>query len=140
MAHPITDALVAAGSDQAARQLIKASAYGSLPTPDALTAGTRMVAIIDGPTMVSGNLVRVVLALWIDFGFGMELQDLGNLNPFFFRNPPILVPDPGGDIVRTWTNPDGSTGSAVFREDLDGALMQACYDAVERFVGTGGVM
>ena len=135
MPSPVSDAMVGMTPDQKADY--KATHYGTIATPNALTAGTRIVSIIEGPTTVNG-LVRVVLALWIDFGLGMELQDLGNLNPFYFKNPPILVDDPGGDIVRTWTNPDGSTGTRVLREDLDQALMQACMDAVEGFVGTGG--
>jgi len=136
MTHPISDELV--GMTPEERAAHKAAVYGSLPTPDALTAGSRIVSIIEGPTYENG-LVRVVLALWIDFGQGMELQDLGNLNPFFFRNPPILVPDPGGDIERTSEDPRTHVVTSTFyREDLDQALMQSCMDALEGFVGTGG--
>ena len=137
MAHPIMDAMTS--MTPAERAAYKASVYASRPTPDSLMAGTRMVAIAEGPTIENG-MVRVVLNLWIDFGFGMEIQDIGAINPVYFKNPPILVPDPGGDITRTWTNHDGSTGSLVLREDPDQALMQACMDLLEPFVGTGGEM
>lgn len=138
MSHPISDAM--AGMTPEERAVYKAQQYAARPTPDALTAGSRIVSIIDGPTYENG-LLRVVLALWIDFGFGMELQDLGSMNPFYFRNPPILVDDPGGDIVREWTDPlTGLPQSRTLREDPDQALMQACMDAVESFVGTGGEM
>jgi len=82
-----------------------------------------------------------VLALWIDSGVGWELIDISAANPFYFRNPPILVPDAGGDIERTFTDPITGTVSSVFyREDPDAALEQMCYDAVEHFQGTGGEM
>jgi hypothetical protein len=159
MASPISDAM--AGMTAAERAAYKASVYGSRPTPDALTAGTRMTAIVEGPTygyLANGvfsqtpggvPVVRTVLALWIDYGTGFQLIDLDapanhtstwGGNPLYLTNPPILVPDPGGDITRTWTNPDGSTGSLVLREDPDQALMQACMDAVENIVGPGNEM
>ena len=136
MSHPISDAM--AGMTPEERAVYKAEQYAARPTPDNLTAGTRIVSIIEGPTYENG-LVRVVLALWIDFGMGMELQDLGSMNPFYFRNPPILIDDAGGDIVREWTDGTGNH-QRVLREDPDQALMQACMDALESFVGTGGEM
>jgi len=143
MSHPISDAMVGMTAEE--RTTYKASVYGARPTPDALTAGTRLTAIVTGPTYVNG-LVEVTLALWIDYGTGFQLIDLDDPanhtstwggNPLRIVNPPILVPDPGGDITRTWTNPDGSTGSLVLREDPDQALMQVCMDAVENIVGPG---
>ena len=136
MSHPISDAM--AGMTAEERAVYKAQQYAARPAPDNLTAGSRIVSIIEGPTYENG-LVRVVLALWIDFGMGMELQDLGSMNPFYFRNPPILIDDAGGDIVREWTDGTGNH-QRVFREDPDQALMQACMDALESFVGTGGEM
>lgn len=136
MAHPVLDALMALPPEE--RSAYKHTVYGAWPTPDALTAGNRIVSIIEGPTYENG-VVKVVLALLIDSGLGFELIDLGDANPFYFANPPILVPDAGGDVVRTHI--DGATGLPVdvyYREDLDQALMQACMDAVEHFQGTGG--
>ena len=137
MATPHSDAMV--GMTPEERAAYKSSAYGAFPLPpDNLMAGNRIVSIIDGPTMVNG-MVRVTLALWIDSGVGMELIDLGNANPFYFKNPPILVPDPGGEVERTFTDPvTNITTSTFYREDLDQALMQLCYDATQRFEGTGG--
>ena len=138
MTHPISDELV--GLTPAERAAHKAAAYGVIAAPDNLMAGSRIVSIIEGPTLVDG-MVRVVLALWIDSGVGFELIDLGDANPFYIRNPPILVPDPGGDIVRTSEDPiTHVVTSTWYREDLDQALMQIAYDACERFVGTGGEM
>ena len=84
MTHPISDALV--GLTPAERAAYKAAAYGVIAAPDNLMAGNRIVSIIEGPTLVDG-MVRVVLALWIDSGVGMELIDLGDANPFYIRNP-----------------------------------------------------
>jgi hypothetical protein len=147
MAHPLSDAMVGMTAEE--RAAYKAAHYGSMATPTLNVNIGRMVSIVEGPTLVNG-MVRVVLALWIDNGGGnWELIDLGDANPFYFKNPPILVPDPGGDIERTWTTvePNIVTGrletvthSIFLREDPDAALEQMCYDAVERFTGSGGVI
>lgn len=136
MPHPVLDALMALPPDE--RAAYKTGVVGMLSTPDALTAGNRIVSITDGPIIENG-MVRVTLALLIDSGLGFEVIDLGNANPFYFVNPPILVPDPGGDVVRSHTDPISEQVVEVrFREDLPTALMQACYDATANFEGTGG--
>jgi hypothetical protein len=138
MAHPISDAMV--GMTPEERSAYKAAHYGSMATPTLNVLVGRMVSIVEGPTLVDG-MVRVVLALWIDSGVGWELIDISAANPFYFKNPPILILDPGGDIERTFTDPITGTVSSVFyREDPDAALEQMCYDAVEHFTGSGGVM
>jgi len=144
MAHPLSDAMV--GMTPEERADYKATHYGLMATPTLNIMVGRMVSIVEGPTMVldwkGDMLVRVVLALWIDNGGGnWELIDLSAANPFYFRNPPVLVPDAGGDIERTFTDPTTGTVSSVFyREDPDAALEQMCYDAVEHFQGSGGEM
>ena len=138
MAHPISDAMV--GMTPEERADYKATHYGLMATPTLNIMVGRMVSIVEGPTLVDG-MVKVVLALWIDSGVGWELIDISAANPFYFRNPPVLVPDAGGDIERTYTDPITGTVSAVFyREDPDAALEQMCYDAVEHFQGSGGEM
>ena len=136
MPTPISDAM--AGMTPEERAAYKAQQFAAITDPELNVNIGRMVSIVEGPTYENG-LVRVVLALWIDSGFGWEYIDLGNANPFYFKNPPILVPDPGGDVIREWTDEDG-THSIVYREDVNAALEQMCYDAVERFTGTGGEM
>src|SRR5512143_3037680 len=123
----LLDALAAATTPEE-RNAIKAAAYAARPAPSSLTAGNRIVSIIDGPVGENG-LLKVTLALWIASGFGFELIDLGNANPFYFQNPPVLVPDPGGEVIQAWTDESGNPQEARFHEDLDTALMQACYDA-----------
>jgi hypothetical protein len=121
------------------RAVYKAGQYGAMATPTLNLMVGRMVSIVEGPTLVDG-MVKVVLALWIDSGVGLELIDLGDFNPLFIRNPPILVPDPGGDVERTSEDPITHVVTSTFyREDLDAALMQICYDATARFTGTGGL-
>jgi hypothetical protein len=52
-------------------------------------------------------------------------------NPFYFYNPPVLVPDPAGDIVKTWTDRQGTVHEARFREDVVEALRQVVLDALK---------
>ena len=45
------------------------------------------------------------------------------MNPVRVWNPPVLIPDSAGDIVRTSTDPDGVVTTQAFREDLHNALL-----------------
>jgi hypothetical protein len=138
MAHPIADEIASMTPEE--RAAYKAAAFVARPAPSNLTAGNRIVSIIEGPAIVNG-LLQFSVALWIDSGVGFELIDVSSINPIRVVNPPILIPDPGGDIERTSTDPITGTVSHVFyREDLDQALMQIAYDVTEKFEGSGGVM
>jgi hypothetical protein len=55
-------------------------------------------------------------------GFGVD----GTVDMERFRifNPPILVPDPKGAVLQTWTEQDGSKHSRTLREDPKEALLQ----------------
>lgn len=52
------------------------------------------------------------------------------VNPIIVINPPILVDDPAGDIVRAWTDRQGVTQTRTLREDLRAALREVVRDAV----------
>jgi hypothetical protein len=88
-----------------------------------------------------GGILQFTVALWIDSGVGMELIDLGDLNPIRVVNPPILVDDPAGDIVREWNDPQtGLPQTRTLREDLDAVLLQIAAEVTAKFEGTGGQM
>ena len=137
MTHPISDELAGvAAEDRAAH---KAAAFAARPVPDNLTAGSRIVAVNDISEV--GGILQFTVALWIDSGVGMELIDLGDLNPIRVVNPPILVDDPAGDIVREWNDPEtGLPQTRTLREDLDAVLLQIATEVTAKFEGTGGQM
>ena len=125
------------------RAAYKTTQFAAMNPPDSLVGGTRMVAVNNITTV--GGILQFEVAVWGTDGMGgWMLVDLEAArvagewggNPVRVVNPPILVPDPGGDVIRTWTNPDGSTGTAVYREDLDSALMQIAYDVTEKITLT----
>lgn len=69
--------------------------------------------------------VEVFVRTWKNgkqIGFGND----GSVDIERFRifNPPILVPDPKGDIVRKWIGEDGTEQQHTFREDPKEALLQ----------------
>ena len=132
MAHPLSDAMV--GMTPEERAAYKAGQYGAMATPTLNIMVGRMVSIVEGPTLVDG-MVKVVLALWIDSGVGWELIDISAANPFYFRNPPILVDDPAGDITRTWVDREGVTHTRVLAEDRLRALKGIVIDALKAYVG-----
>jgi hypothetical protein len=138
MAHPITDELV--GMTPAERAAYKAAQFAAKPAPESLMAGTRMVAVNDITTV--NGILQFTVALWIDSGGGnWELIDTSSVNPVRVVNPPILVPDPGGDIERTSEDPITHVVSSTFyREDTDQVLMQIAYDVTAKFEGSGNEM
>jgi hypothetical protein len=138
MPHPITDELALLSPEE--RAAYKAAAFAARPVPDSLMAGTRMVAVND--IEIINGILQFTVALWIDSGGGnWELIDTSSVNPVRVVNPPILVPDPGGDVERTSEDPDTHVVTSTFyREDLDQVLMQIAYEVTEKFVGTGNEM
>ena len=137
MPHPITDELALLSPEE--RAAYKAAAFAARPTPDSLVAGSRMVAVND-IAFVDG-ILQFTVALWIDSGGGFEYIDTSSVNPIRVVNPPILVPDPGGDIERTSEDPITHVVTSTFyREDLDQVLIQIAYEVTEKFEGTGNEM
>ena len=61
-------------------------------------------------------------------GFGDGTIEIEHFKIF---NPPILVDDPNGNIIRTWTSPDGKTlGQIKLREDPLEAVRQVIADNI----------
>jgi hypothetical protein len=152
MTSPVSDSL--AGLTAQARSAAKASAFAARPAPDpSLMAGTRMVSVsdvqmVDIPVERDGvpgiaTVLQFRIDLWMDGGSGMTWFDLDapaatsplwKGNPLRVANPPVLVPDPAGDIVRTSTDPRTAVVTETrWREDLDQALMQMAFDATAHF-------
>lgn len=53
------------------------------------------------------------------------------VNPIIVINPPILVDDPQGTIVQTWTDPQGVEHTRTLKEDLRAALREVVRDAIK---------
>ena len=130
MAHPISDAM--AGMTPEERAVHKATAFRDFPNAvgRTFTKGPAVVTILEVPTVVNGTL-RLVLGLTLN---GVA-QDLSGFNPLYVRNPPILVDDPAGDIVRTWVDQQGVTQTRVLAEDRLRALKAIVIDALKAYVG-----
>jgi len=138
MSHPISDAMT--GMTPAERAAYKAEQFAAKPAPDSLVAGDRMVAVNDITTV--NGILQFTVAVWFDVGGGSwQLADTSVINPVRVVNPPVLVPDSGGDIERTYEDPiTHVVTSAFYREDTDSALMQIAYDVTEHLVNPGNEM
>ena len=69
----------------------------------------------------------------IEGGFECWIDGPGTSNPYRFINPPLLVPDPDGDVVFPETiDRAGPVGAVVMREDAEEALKQIISQAIER--------
>jgi hypothetical protein len=138
MTHPVSDDLAVMAPE--ARAAYKAGQFAARPAPSNLMAGTRMVAVND--ITVTNGILQFTVAMWGNAdGLGWSLVDLEAAqiagewggNPVRVVNPPILVPDPGGDIERMSEDPDTHVVTSTWwREDLDAVLMQIAYDVTER--------
>jgi hypothetical protein len=138
MAHPLSDAMV--GMTPEERAAYKATAYRDFPNAlgRTFTKGPAVVTILEVPVLENG-LLKLVLGLTLN---GVE-QDLSGFNPLYVRNPPILVDDPAGDIVRTWTTQELNTTTRlmedvvytrVLAEDRLRALKAIVIDALKAFI------
>jgi hypothetical protein len=138
MPSPISDAM--AGMTPAERAAYKTAQFAAMNPPASLMAGTRMVAVNNITTV--GGILQFEVAVWGNAdGLGWSLVDLEAAaakgewggNPVRVVNPPILVPDPGGDIERTSEDPITHVVTSTFyREDIDAAIMQIAYDVTEK--------
>jgi hypothetical protein len=139
MATPISDAMV--GMTPAERAAYKTAQFAAMSPPESnLTAGTSMVAVNNITTV--GGILQFEVALWGTDGVGgwipVDLEaaavagEWGG-NPVRVVNPPILVPDPGGEVVRSFEDPITHVVTSTFyREDLEAALMQIAYEVTEK--------
>jgi hypothetical protein len=131
MAHPVADALALLATAEE-RHAYKAHAFAAL-TGQVGRSVTRTIkgvvwtlTLTSAPTFYLGAVtfsVRVARA-----GVDVTPKDL---NPIRVVNPPILVDDPAGDIVRTSTDPTtGVVTTRRLREDLPAALLAIVRDLV----------
>lgn len=137
--HPVTDTL----SDIPAKERgsHKGREVAALGAVDKVQRGEYAFAI-DHMRAIDGG-VELFVRAWdkngAPIGFGAD----GSVEIERFRvfNPPILVDDPKGAIIRTWTDEEtGETMTRRLREDVREALVQTITHAIsvkkEKFDGT----
>jgi len=124
VAHPITDLL--AGRTPAERHAIKASALaaiGAAMVGQSITRAGWTFTLLSAP---------IVTASLLEFSVGIRRagKDVTppDLNPIRIYNPPILVPDPAGDVEVV--TPKGTTR---FREDLPAATLAIVRDLFSEY-------
>jgi hypothetical protein len=130
MAHPITDS-ISAVTDARERHRVKARAFAALSGQ----MGRSVSRTIKG---VAWKVTLTTAPKFTDdlLEFSVRIQRAGvnvtppDLNPIRVHNPPILVDDPAGDIVRTWTDEEGVVRTRRLREDLPAALLAIVRDLV----------
>ena len=126
----INDAL-ANVTDPAERRRIKAEAMASLASLAGRTAvkGAFTLTISSGPRLVRVNGEPAVeLSVTVKRTTTGKIVTPPLLNPIRIFNPPILVDDPAGDIVRTWTDEDGIVRTRRMREDLVACILATLRD------------
>lgn len=132
MPNPISDEL-ALIPDPALRAARKAQRVGEFPglagRSWTRTIGARVyvLTLLDAPSL-SGSLLRLRLGLTRN---GTSVPLFGGDGSLLIANPPVLVDDPAGDIVRTSTDAKGVVTTRALREDVAEALRIAVFDAVK---------
>jgi hypothetical protein len=129
MSHPISDAMV--GMTPRERQTYKAQAMGVLTDMigASVDRGAFRITITDLDYFPAHDALRLRIRVnRISNGNNVTPADV---NPIYVVNPPILVDDPAGDIVRTWTDDEGVEHTRTLKEDLRAALREVVRDAVK---------
>jgi len=129
MAHPITDELVGMTPAQRRRHKAQAMAVLNDMIGQSVDRGAFRITLTDLDFFPAHDALRIRIRVnRISNGNNVTPPDV---NPIFVVNPPILVDDPAGDIVRTWTDRDGVEQTRTLREDLRAALREVIRDAVK---------
>ena len=130
MTHPISD-LMDAETDPILRRRIKTQAMGILTDMigQSVDRGAFRITITDLDYYAAHDALRIRIRVnRISNGNNVTPPDV---NPIFVVNPPILIDDAAGDIVRTWTDAQGVEHTRVLKEDLRAALREVIRDAVK---------
>lgn len=124
--------------DPKERHRIKAEAMAALSDMRgrSVKRGAFTITLSDGPrlTMVNGNPL-------LEFGLTITRTTTGkdvtpkDLNPIRVWNPPILVDDPAGEVVRTFTDENGVVQTRRLREDLRAAMLEVVKDLARQKLG-----
>lgn len=124
--------------DPKERHRIKAEAMAALSDMRgrSVKRGAFTITLSDGPrlTMVNGNpLLEFELTITrTTTGKDVTPKDL---NPIRVWNPPILVDDPAGEVVRTFTDENGVVQTRRLREDLRAAMLEVVKDLARQKLG-----
>lgn len=112
------------------RAALKARAVAEIPDLDGHTFTKGQLSV----TIASPRAVGTDVVLDLVVRRGARDVTPADLNPVTIRNPPVLVPDPAGAVVRavTVTKPDGSKVDVTTRWTLDprAALLVALRDVL----------
>ncbi len=117
---------------------IKSEEIAKIDMRGLYTKGDLDIEILDVAQIDGG--IQVFARAWesgVPLGFGTE--GTVEIERFRIFNPPILVPDKEGLVVRTSVNLDGETKVHTYREDPLGAVRTVIQDSIER-VGKRGTL
>lgn len=105
-----------AATSQAERQQIKAAYLAE------------RLAALNLPRTVGPVTITAVTVKQIPGGWAVTIDGTGGNRPSMWPwtviNPPLLVDDPAGTIVRTYTDPNGNVTTRRFRLDPVAAIRQ----------------
>jgi hypothetical protein len=135
MSHPVADTLVGI-TDPQERHRIKALAFAALTSlvGTSITRGAFTVTLTSAAIVPAHGLLEFNLKITRTSN-GKDVTP-ADLNPIRVYNPPILVDDPAGDIVRTWTHPETQeVMTRRLKEDLPAALLDIVRDLARQRLG-----
>ena len=129
MTHPISDELVGLTPQERAAHKAAAMAAMADMIGASVDRGAFRITITDLDYYPVRDALRIRIRV-NRISNGNNVTPAG-VNPIIVVNPPILIDDPAGDIVRTWTDRQGVEHTRVLREDLRAALREVIRDAVK---------
>lgn len=117
------------GKTAVERANAKAQDIAALPLCGTYQAGSLRIEIRSVAQIAGG--VELYARAWrgsTQLGFGVD--GTTEWERFRFINPPILIPDPAGSIVRRWTDEKGASHTRPLTEDPAAAIREALRQTI----------
>jgi hypothetical protein len=108
------------------RQALIASAWAALPQQPRSVTLRGHTATVTSPLTDMGGYVEFRLSITRTSDGADVTPPL--LNPVRVVNPRYAMPDAGGDIVESWTDPEGTVHTDRYREDVAASLLSLMRD------------
>ncbi len=127
--HPILDSLMDRTADNSS--IIKSEAISKIGRIQKTKRNDFSIEIIDMQIIPGG--IQVFAKAWDaeDSPIGFGIDGTVEIERFRIFNPPILVDDPTGDIIRTTTDHERGITKVLLREDAQEALLRSLEHTIK---------
>lgn len=113
------------GKNYKERADMKAEVVASFPTGEFTEVDSGIKVDIQKVTKIEGGVEIYARAWQGSQQLGFSSDGSVDIERFRIFNPPLLVEDPAGDIVREYTDPEGKVTTLRYRQDPEAAIQES---------------